>query len=73
MREENQEIFLSAQAIRETGLSNSDLQLLLTETQQKLLSLRTQIALGPVRPHLIKGYRKLIARIKTVINERCYP
>lgn len=70
----NQEVFISNELLRES--SDEELRAALTETQQKLLELRSEDSLGrvwnPKRPHLAKGYKKLIARIKTVLRERGY-
>jgi len=69
MREENKEIFISPQGLRETP--TDDLENLIAETRQKMLEMRTQEQLsGKIRAHELKGYRRLIARTKTILRER---
>lgn len=69
MRQENQEVFISAQALRES--TPEEIRALIAEAQQKLLDLKTQAQYRPPydNSHLFKGYRRLIARAKTILRE----
>jgi ribosomal protein L29 len=75
MKRENEEVFVKAALLRE--LSTEELKKALKETGAQLVALRDISAIGAARtkpnyekPHLIKGYQKLIARIKTILRER---
>jgi len=75
MRTENAEVFVSAQDLRES--STDELLEALKEAEENLLRIREEAAVGATRlqpdyekPHIVKGHRKLIARIKTILRER---
>lgn len=63
------DVFPSLDLLRES--SDKELNQVVQESQQTLLEIRTQANFAPVpKPHLIKAHKKLIARCKTVLNER---
>ena len=69
MTDENREVFIDATTLR--TCAPEELKAVIKESQVKLLDLRTQAQFcSPGNSHLFKGYRKLIARAKTVLNER---
>ena len=73
MKDENREVFLSIEDLRDTP--TEDLKDVIFETKQKLLRIREQSlccgrAMIAKKPHLIKGYKKLIARCKTLLREQ---
>ena len=68
MKSANQEVFISAEFLRES--SPDELVAAIDEAQQKLLELRSEANFAPLgKPHLVKAYKKLIARAKTILRE----
>jgi len=65
MKRENKEVFVDTKTLREC--STDELQMALKEAREPL-STRTKPDYP--KPHLVKGYRKLIARIETILRER---
>ena len=73
MKDENKEVFIPVADLRES--SDDELQTVIDETQKKLLEIREQSSYGlrssnVEKPHLVREYKKLIARCKTVLRER---
>lgn len=69
MRDENKEVFIPAKDLRECTLP--ELRAVIFEAQQNLHRLRHRKELTPhLKSHLFKGYKKLIARCKTIFRER---
>lgn len=69
MRTESQEVFISADFLRDA--SDEELKGLIEETQKRLLDLKTQAQFcPPEKSHLFRSYRRLIARAKTILRER---
>jgi len=72
MKAQNQEVFLSTEFLRDS--SDEELKALIKETQRDIFEVRNQLVWGRKfnieRPHLVNGYKKLIARAKTILNER---
>ncbi len=75
MKAENKEIFMDAETLRES--STEELEGALRETKERLHTIRSDAAvigsakrLDCEKPHLMKGCRKLIARIETILRER---
>lgn len=76
MKTENKGVFVEADTLRQTP--TADLQLALKDAKDSLFHLREQSAgfavprnkLDCRKPHLMKGYKKLIARIETVLAEK---
>lgn len=63
------EVLPSIDLLRES--TDEELAKVIEESQQSLLDIRTQANFTPVpKPHLIRSYRKLIARCKTILRER---
>ena len=52
-------------------LTTEELNKKLVELKQELLDMRMKQATGNLeKPHMVKNFRKTVARIKTVLNER---
>ncbi len=63
------DVLPSIDLLRES--SDKELEAVIEESQQALLDIRTQAQFAPPeKPHLFKAHRKLIARCKSVLNER---
>ena len=51
--------------------TDAELNKVIEESQAALLEIRTQANFAPLpNPHFIKAYKKLIARRKTILNNR---
>lgn len=75
MRDENKEVFVPVADLRES--TPDELRAVIAETKQKLLEIREQNSYGrkfePPKPHLIREYKKLIARCETLLREKTGP
>ncbi len=74
MRSENREVLIDTKTLRES--STEELEGALQEAKERLHTIKSEAAVGATRcrpdyrkPHLVKGYRKLIARIETILRE----
>jgi len=70
----NDEIYISNELLRES--SDEELEDVIKDCQERLFEMRHQQAslkgLTMKRHHIIKATKKLIARAKTILNERKY-
>lgn len=60
---------MNAKEIRE--LSAGEIETKLRETREQLVQLRLKKSTGQVeKPHLLRDYRKDIARLETILNQK---
>jgi ribosomal protein L29 len=74
MRKENEELFLSIEALREC--TDSQLEAVIVEAQQRQYEIINQSMHGNQidieQPHQLKALRKQIARCNTIMNEKIF-